>query len=127
MTLSLLLDENISQVVAAQVKRHRPEMVIESVHSWRNGSFEGRSDKALLQAAYTEGLTLVTYDQKTIPAFLTELYAEGEEHGGVIFVDDQTIPNGDFGMLTLALIFFWERFHNEDWQNRIRFLEKLSR
>ena len=105
MSLFLLLDENISQTVAAQVKRHRPVLTIESVHTWRGGVFEGRSDKALLQAAYTEGLTLITYDQKTIPPLLAEMYAEGESHAGVIFVDEQTIPGSDFGMLTRALIF----------------------
>jgi hypothetical protein len=88
MSLNLLLDENISQVIAAQVRSHRPPMVIESIHHWREGRFEGNTDKAVLQAARTENLTLVTYDQKTIPPLLAELYAEGESHGGVIFVDD---------------------------------------
>lgn len=127
MSLSLLLDENISQVIAAQINHHRPNIVVESVHTWRNGDFEGRPDKALLQAAYSEGLTLVTYDQKTIPGFLAEIYAEGGNHAGVVFIDDQTISNGDFGTLTLALIFFWEQFSREDWQDRIRFLEKPIR
>ena len=88
MSLSLLLDENISQTIAAQVKHHRPAQAIESVHTWRDGAFEGRSDKTLLQAAREEGLTLATYDQKTIPPLLAELYVEGQSHAGVIFVDD---------------------------------------
>ena len=54
-----LLDENISQTVAVQVKRHRPSLLVESVHTWRNGVFEGQADKSLLQAACAEGLTLV--------------------------------------------------------------------
>ncbi len=127
MSLRLLLDENMSQVVAEQVKHHRPALVIESVHTWQDGAYEGHADKALLRAARTEELTLVTYDQKTIPTFLAELYAEGERHSGVIFVDDKTIPSSDFGPLTRALILLWDRFGNDDWQDRIRFLEKPSR
>ena len=127
MSLSLLLDENISQTIAAQVKHHRPAQTIESVHTWRGGAFEGRSDVALLEAAHAEELTLVTYDQKTIPPLLTELYAEGESHAGVIFVDDQTIPSNNFGTLTRALILPWERHGDEDWQERIGFLEKPGR
>ncbi len=124
MSLHLLLDENMSQVVADQIHQHLPAIVVESVHVWRNGNFEGRSDKSLLQAAYTEGLTLVTYDQKTIPPLLAEMYAAGEHHAGIIFVDDRTIPNSDFGQLTLALIFLWQQYHQEDWQNRVRFLKR---
>jgi predicted nuclease of predicted toxin-antitoxin system len=78
MSLKLLLDENMSQVIAAQVRQHRPTLVIESVHTWLAGAFRGRTDKALLQAARTESLTLVTYDQKTIPPLLVDLYAEGK-------------------------------------------------
>ena len=127
MSLSLLLDENISQTVAAQVKHHRPAQAVESVHTWRGGAFEGRSDRALLLAAWEEKLTLITYDQKTIPPLLAELYAEGQSHAGVIFVDDQTIPSSDFGALTRALILLWEQCGDEDWQDRVGFLEKPGR
>ena len=119
MSLFLLLDENISQVIAAQVKYHRPALVIESVHSWKEGAFEGRPDKSLLQAACAEALTLVTYDKKTIPPLLVELDAEEEHHAGVIFVDDRTISNDDFGTLARALIFLWERFGEQEWQDRM--------
>ena len=127
MSLSLLLNENISQTIAAQVKHHRPAQTIESVHTWRDGAFAGPSDRTLLQTAREEGLTLVTYDQKTIPPLLAELYAEGQSHAGVIFIDDQTIPGNDFGTLTRALILLWERRGDEDWQDRIGFLEKPGR
>lgn len=124
MSLKLLLDENLSQTVAEQVKRHLPAQIVESVHTWRGGTFRGRSDRALLQAAHAEGLALVTCDQKTIPPLLSELYAEGESHAGVVFVDGQTIPSSDFGALTRALILLCERRGGEDWLDRILFLEK---
>jgi len=72
-------------------------------------------------------ITLITYDQKTIPDLLIELYAEGGHHAGIIFVDDVTIPSADFGMLTRALISFWERYHSLDWQDRVHFLDRPPR
>lgn len=124
MSLRLLLDENMSQVVASQIQQHRPDLVVESVHIWRSRVYEGRSDRSLLQAARTEGLTLVTYDQKTIPPLLTEMYDAGESHAGIVFVDERTIPSKDFGKLTRALIFLWEQTSHENWQNRVRFLKR---
>jgi len=124
MSLRLLLDENMSQVVAEQAMHHQPAMSVESVHTWQGGAFKGQSDRALLLAAGAEGLTLVTYDQKTIPPLLAELYAEGKSHAGVVFVDDQTIASNNFGMLIRALISLWDQFGAEDWQERIGFLDK---
>ncbi len=123
MSLQLLLDENMSQAVAAQIRSHRPGLIVESVHDWQGGVFEGRADEALLQAARAEALTLVTYDQKTIPPLLSKTSSMGESHSGIVFVDYYTVPSNDFGALTRALISLWEQFGNEDWRDRIRFLE----
>lgn len=119
-----MLDENISQTVAEQVRLHTPALVIESVHTWRAGAFRGRQDRELLLAAATESLTLVTYDQRTIPNLLKELSAEGRDHAGVIFIDDRTIAGDDFGLLTRSLTSFWARYRDFEWQNCIRFLDK---
>ena len=67
MALALLTDEQISYVVAEQVQAKRPDISITSVRAWRGGTFQGKTDESLLRAAAEEGLTLVTYDQKTIP------------------------------------------------------------
>lgn len=127
MSLRLLLDENISQVVAEQVQKHQPALVIESVHRWRKGAFRGRDDRELLLAAEAEGLTLVTYDLKALPPLLVEFSAGGQSHAGVIFVDALTIPNEAFGTLTRALISFWERHQSLEWMNRVHFLDKPPR
>lgn len=77
MPLAFLLDENLSSVVAAQVQRHRTDITILSVQVWQDGRWRGRTDKSLLLAARLENLTLLTYDQKTIPDTLIELDAAG--------------------------------------------------
>ena len=124
--LSYLLDENISHVVAEQLARKRPEIGVQSVHHWRNGAFVGQEDGRLLRAATQEGLTLVTYDLKTIPPLLTEMAADSEAHAGVVFVDDASIRGNEFGSLVTALIAHWQRYGTQEWNNRVAFLEPSS-
>ena len=122
--LRLLTDEHLSPVVAAQVRMKRPAIAIQSIHEWRNGSFRGKIDLLLLRAANDEGLTLLTYDQSTIPPLLMEFTIAKENHGGIIFVDGDTISSNDYGGLVRAIIAFYERCAEWEWANRISFLER---
>jgi hypothetical protein len=123
-SLRLLLDEQMSRAVVEQVRGHRPDIVIDSVRAWRQGAFCGHSDRELLVAASAEGWTLVTYDLRTIPDMLFEYWAEGLSHSGVLFIDEQAIPSNAFGILTRALIYFWDRHQALDWRDRIHFLDR---
>ena len=69
MTLSFLLDEQVSPEVAKQINSKHPEISIFSIHSWQDGNFLGVSDEAILQAAKLEQLTLITYDQKNYSTY----------------------------------------------------------
>jgi len=126
MPLRLLLDENISYVIADQLRQHLPDRIIESIHRWKGGSLRSQPDKVLLLAAKAENLTLVTYDLKTIPEVLIELSAENHHHAGVIFVDDRTIASSDFGSLTRALLYFLEAYQESDWLDRVLFLHNAQ-
>jgi len=121
--LSLLLDEQISPVIAEQVALRRPGIPIQSVYRWREGALTGQPDVLVLRAAGVDGLTLVTYDLRTIPPLLSEWGATGTQHGGVIFVNASTIRSSEFGRLTRALIQAWDREHAATWTDRIVFLE----
>lgn len=125
--LAYLLDENISFAVAEQVTRNNPQIRVESVHRWHGGAFVGQADGNLLRAATQEGLTLVTYDLKTIPPLLTEMAMEAETHAGVILIDDSSIRNNDFGGLVAALLAHWQRYSSEAWSDRVAFLEPIRR
>jgi hypothetical protein len=125
MALLLLTDEQISYVVAEQVKARRPDIAITSVRAWHGGAFTGKTDASLLRAAAEEGLTLVTYDQKTIPPVLTEWGFLGQEHAGVVFVDELSIAQSDIGGLVLALIAFWDQTWEWEWKNVISFLRPV--
>jgi hypothetical protein len=76
----------------------------------------------LLRAAAEDGLTLVTYDQKSIPPLLTEWGTIGQEHAGVLFVDDKTIREGDIVGMVNALIDAWDRTLDWEWKNTVDFL-----
>lgn len=89
--LKLLLDEHISPDVADGLRRRNPSLVTHCMTEWEGGGFLGKDDSASLLQAAQQGLTLVTYDRRTIPPLLKTWAEEGRQHAGVIFVDEKTI------------------------------------
>ncbi|HUD48403.1 MAG TPA: hypothetical protein VMR33_16335 [Candidatus Baltobacteraceae bacterium] len=122
--LRLLLDEQISPDVAEWFHRRHDKLVVFSLAGWEGGRFMGQPDELLLREAAAQKLTLVTYDRKTIPPLL-KMWAEAHRaHGGVIFVDNKTIPSSDIGGLIRALQKLSRESAKWDWSNRICFLRQ---
>ena len=120
--LKLLLDEHISSEVADGVLRRNRSLVVHSMVQWESGNFLGKEDSVCLLEAAKQGLTLVTYDRRTIPPVL-KLWAEEERsHGGVIFVDEKTISPADVGGLVRALIALAGEAGDMDWTDQVYFL-----
>jgi hypothetical protein len=117
--LKLLLDEHISPDVANGLTLRNRSLIIRYMAGWENGSFLGQDDSACLELAAAQGLTLVTYDRRTIPPLLKAWAEQGREHGGVIFVDEKTISPADVGGLVRALIRLFRETGTWDWTNRI--------
>jgi hypothetical protein len=91
---------------------------------WESGNFLGKEDSVCLLEAAKQGLTLVTYDRRTIPPVL-KLWAEEERsHGGVIFVDEKTISPADIGGLVRALIALAGEAGDMDWTDQVYFLQR---
>lgn len=122
--LKLLLDEHISSDVAAGLRRRIPRLVISNMTDWEGGNFLGQEDFVCLQEAFVQGLTLVTYDRRTIPPLLKRWVEEGQSHAGVIFVDEKTISPADIGGLVKALVIMVKQTRTWDWTNRILFLRR---
>jgi len=122
--LKLLLDEHISPAVAARLRLRHPSLSIVCVAEWEDGEFLGQSDAVCLQEAAAQQLTLVTYDQRTIPSLLKAWGEEGQEHGGVIFVDEKTISPGDIGGQVRALSSLFREAAKWDWSSGVVFLRR---
>jgi hypothetical protein len=122
--LRLLLDEHLSPNVAEGLSRVNKSFVVFWLAQWEGGRFLGQADEILLREAAAQGLTLVTYDRKTIPPLLKTWAEGGRDHGGVIFVDEKTIPASNIGGLIRALKQLFEETSRWHWTNRICFLRR---
>ena len=122
--LTFLLDEQVSPEVAEGLRRRQKGVVVHCLAEWEAGRFMGLPDDLLLKEALAQKLTLVTYDRKTIRPLLKRWAEAGQEHGGVIFVDQKTIPSSDFGGLIRALQMLFRESAQWDWTSRISFLRR---
>ena len=122
--LKLLLDEHISPEVATGLRRQSPGLVIRSMVEWEDGSFLGQDDAVCLQEASVQGLTLVTYDRRTIPPLLKRWAEQEHAHAGVVFIDEKTISPADIGGLVKAVSLLIKDTRTWDWTNRIVFLRR---
>jgi len=120
--LKLLLDEHISAGVANGVHRRNRSLVVHLMVQWEGGNLLGKEDSVCLLQAAKQGLTLVTYDRRTIPPLLKLWVEEERSHGGVIFVDEKTISPADIGGLVRALIALAGEAGDMDWTNQVYFL-----
>jgi hypothetical protein len=124
--LQFLLDEHISPAVARGAIAKYPGIKITTLAAWRGGSFLGTSDAVFLSQAAKDGLTLVTYDQRTIRPLLKVWLESGVHHGGVVFVDQRTLSPRDFGGLIRSLGQLWKAQRRLVWTNRVVFLRRES-
>jgi hypothetical protein len=133
--LHLLLDIHIKPEVAAGVAAHRSACLIESLRersstgAWtlQGGQYRTALDPDILAAAHEDGVTLVTYDLKSIPLLLRTWGAIGRSHGGVIFGDHKTILANDVGGQIRGLIYLWDTRGQEGWTNVVDYLRPASR
>jgi hypothetical protein len=122
--VKLLLDEHISPAVAEGLRRRNRSLTVVCMATWEHGEFLGQQDFVCLQQAAVQGLTLVTYDRRTIPPMLKAWAEEGRKHGGVIFVDEKTISPADTGGLVRALGELARTTARWEWSDRVCFLRR---
>ena len=110
--------------MANGLRRRNRALEIRYLVEWPDGRFLGQDDRACLQEAALHGLTLVTYDRRTIPPLLKTWAEEERTHGGVIFVDEKTISPADIGGLVWALASLARETSKWVWTNRIYYLRR---
>lgn len=123
--LALLLDEHISPIVAEQIVKQDSSVSVVSIHHWHEGEFLNTDDDTILEAAYREQVTLVTFDQSTIRLILKEWGEQGRSHGGVIFIDEKSIAQNDYGGLVKALRQLWNQMKDTDFTDGVLFLQPV--
>jgi hypothetical protein len=120
--LKLLLAEQITSKVASGLRRCCPGLAVYEMAEWEGGNFIGQPDAACLREAARQRLTLVTYDRLTIPLLLKTWADEGRRHGGVVFVDEKTIPQEKASELPRAMAMLAKETAAWEWRDRVYFL-----
>lgn len=82
-------------------------------------------DGIILRECQREKWVLVTFDVNTIPAILTEMAVNQEEHAGVIFISSKSFAQNDYPGIAHALAELARDELDTDWTNRVMFLSKL--
>lgn len=120
--LKILTDEQIDPDIAVATKKRCREISILSLFDWMDGHFVSASDEEVLREASRQGLTLLSYDLRTIPPLLRAWGERGIDHGGVIFVDSKSSAQNDISGISKALVELWEVQGKVDWKNRFFYL-----
>ena len=117
--MKLMLDEHFSEEAAEAVRRELPSVKVQSIHETQ---LIGLPDPPLLEILDAEGVVLVTRDVNSIPGHLANRLANGQTHGGVIFVDSKRLRQTDFKGFLRRLVEFVRLHKDEDWQCRTDWL-----
>jgi predicted nuclease of predicted toxin-antitoxin system len=121
--VKLVFDSHISPTVARGLVRRCRGLQAMHLRDWQQRRLLHAPDPELLAAAARDGWTLVTYDLRTIVPLLRDWAETQQHHAGVILVDDATIPSHHVGALLAALVQLWQAQGEEDWRDRVVFLQ----
>lgn len=122
--LKLLLDEHISPEVAEGLGQRKRSLVVHGMAERESCRFLGEDDSTCSLEAARLGLTLITYDRRTISPLLKIWAESGRERGGVIFVGEKTILPSDIGGLVRALLGLWKAAGKWNWTDRLCLLAR---
>jgi hypothetical protein len=121
--LHILADEHISPEVAVAARKLCRGLQIATLFDWMDGHFVGVPDGEDLREAARQKLRLLSFDRRTIPALLRSWGEQGIDHGGVIFVDEESIAQNDIGGMARSPCEVWRLRGGDDWTNRCFFLQ----
>jgi predicted nuclease of predicted toxin-antitoxin system len=118
--MRLLLDGHFSPAVSRPLRAAGIDVF--TLDEWQGGFYRHKPDEDILAAAVAEQRTLVTYDEQSIPDLLRAWGVVGRAHGGIVFVNNRTIRQQDFGGQIRALRRLIEERGDEDWTDQVSHL-----
>lgn len=118
--MKILLDEHLPKAVAATLARLLTGTEAQHIADWQHGRWLAEEDPVLLEGLWQDRRTLASYDRATLPRHLAERIADGKDHAGVIFVDQERFPATRIGDMARALAKLLASYPApSDWINRI--------
>ncbi len=117
----LVADANLSRKFVRACLRLDKKCPLVPLADWMNGKYRVSEDAVLLAVLREQGLTLVSFDRRTMAAHAGELTRAGAGHAGVILFRRSVSPI-DYGKQSRLLVEFWREAGNEDWADRIAYL-----
>src|SRR5258708_39095059 len=97
-----------------------PELMRNTLLIGKTAGWLGEDDPVLLEGLWEDRRILASYDRATLPGHLAERIAEGQDHAGVIFVDQERFPVSRIGQMARALAkLLAAKPVESDWINRI--------
>jgi predicted nuclease of predicted toxin-antitoxin system len=108
-SLSLLLDEDVSPRVAVGLRRRGVDAV--SVHELGRAN-AAVTDEAQLEAAASAGRVLVTYNRADFQALDAEWRLQGKSHAGILWCSERTVPRRAIGDLVRHIAAFAQARHS---------------
>ena len=122
--IRLLLDAHLSPAVAERLAAEGIDTIC--LRDWHGGNYRHAPDDQILMAAATEGRVLVTFDAHSIQPLVKEWVEAGRHYAGVIVISRKTIRQNDIGGLIHALRALVRDSGEQDWQDRLAFLQSGS-
>ena len=120
----LLADENTSHRLVSACRRLVKQCPIVHIADWRDGSWLGLDDAALLMSCAEARLVLIAFDRATLPWHAGQVLRAGHDHGGLVLFR-RSVRSIDYGHQARLLTDFWaDEGHGWDWLNRIVYLPK---
>ena len=125
--MKLLLDVHISKATLNALAKLAPAIEADHLADWHDGTFRNAPDVDILAACRIEQRVFVTFDLATIPDLLRHWAAEGQDHAGVLFGDEETVRPDDPAQMARSLKALAAEIGPTDTTNLVRFLQLKRR